>query len=148
LRDKERESRIGSSANEHTPLHEILSSAPARGSRTARPSTPDPRDSDPLHTPLIVAPHNNWSDNVRSQYTDQLNKLHDAHRFDDGPTAAQITSAMSWDYEVRHRREGEDSRRQAFAKKIELIGILSATWADRLTKELDEVLRRHPFCDD
>jgi hypothetical protein len=39
---------------------------------------------------------------------------------------------MAWDYEVRHRREGEDFRRQGFAKHIELIGILSATWADRL----------------
>src|SRR4051812_13048892 len=37
-----------------------------------------------------------------------------------------LTFSMSWDYEVRHRREGEDSRRQAFAKQIELIGILSA----------------------
>ncbi len=58
-----------------------------------------------------------------------------------------LTSTLSWDYEVRHRREGEDSRRQAFAKQIELIGILSATWADRLRKELDEVLCRHPFHD-
>jgi len=58
-----------------------------------------------------------------------------------------LTSIMAWDYEVRHRREGEDFRRQGFAKHIELIGILSATWADRLREELDEVLRRHPFDD-
>ena len=96
LRDKEREARIGSSANEHTPLHEILSDAPDHGFHMAPLSTPDPRDSDPLQTPQIVAPRYNWSDNVRSRYTDQLNKLYDAHRYDDGPTAAQIQATRDW----------------------------------------------------
>ncbi len=96
LRDQEREARIGLSANEHTPLHEILSDTPARGSRTTALSTSDPRDSDPLYTALIVAPHDNWSDNVRSHYTDQLNKLYDVHRYDDGPTAAQIQGVKDW----------------------------------------------------
>ena len=58
-----------------------------------------------------------------------------------------LTSSMAWRYEVRHRREGEDPRRQAFAKQLELIGTLSAVWADRVRKELEEVLRRHPFHD-
>jgi hypothetical protein len=107
LRDKERESRIGSSANEHTPLHEILSHAPPRGSRTAPLSTPDPRDSDPLHTPLIVAPRNNWSDNVRSQYTSQVNKLYDAHLHDDGPTAAQIQVTRDWGSDLADREATE-----------------------------------------
>jgi hypothetical protein len=107
LRDKERESRIGSSANEHTPLHEILSDAPARRSRTTPLSPPDPRDSDPLHAPLIVAPRYHWSDNVRSQYTDQLNKLYDAHPHDGGPTAAQIEAVRDWGSDLADREATE-----------------------------------------
>jgi hypothetical protein len=103
LRDNEREARIGSLASEHTPLHEILSDAPARESRTAPLSPPDPRDSDPLHTPLIVAPRYHWSDNVRSQYSNQLSKLYDAHRYDDGPTAAQIQAVRDWGSDLADR---------------------------------------------
>ena len=31
-----------------------------------------------------------------------------------------IADAMSWDYELRHRREREDSRIQAFTKRMDL----------------------------
>jgi hypothetical protein len=58
-----------------------------------------------------------------------------------------LISTMARDYETCHRRAGEDSRRQAFAKELELIGTLSATWADRLKKNQDEILGRHPFDD-
>lgn len=58
-----------------------------------------------------------------------------------------LTASMSWDYELRHRREGEDSRRQAFAKQVELLSQLSDEWAKRQEAEQAEILTRHPFHD-
>jgi hypothetical protein len=58
-----------------------------------------------------------------------------------------LTAQMSWDFELRHRREGEDSRRQAFAKQIELLATLSSEWAERQRLEQAAILERHPFHD-
>lgn len=58
-----------------------------------------------------------------------------------------LTSAISWDHEAAHRREGEDSRRQGFARQIELLASLSPEWAERRRREQAEILRRHPFRD-
>jgi hypothetical protein len=54
---------------------------------------------------------------------------------------------MAWDHELRNRREGEDSRRQGFAKQIELLSLLSLEWAERRKAEQAEVLAQHPFND-
>jgi hypothetical protein len=59
-----------------------------------------------------------------------------------------LTARLSWDFEVRHRREGEDSRRQAFQKQLELLNELSTDWAERQRLEQVEILERHPFHDD
>jgi hypothetical protein len=59
----------------------------------------------------------------------------------------RLTFWMSWDYEKRNRREGEDSRRQAFAKEVELLESLSPAWAERRRAECEEILRTHPFHD-
>ncbi|OSZ71952.1 hypothetical protein CAP39_00755 [Sphingomonas sp. IBVSS1] len=59
-----------------------------------------------------------------------------------------LTSSLAWDYEMRHRREGEDVRRQGFAKQIEFISILSPEWGKRLRAEQAEILARYPFSDD
>ena len=58
-----------------------------------------------------------------------------------------LTSQLSWDFELRHRREGEDSRRQAFEKQVELLAKLSPEWAERRRAEQTEILERHPFHD-
>lgn len=58
-----------------------------------------------------------------------------------------LTSRLSWDYEVRNRREHEDSRRQAFAKEVELMSTLSAAWGERLRAEQQRILASHPFHD-
>ena len=55
--------------------------------------------------------------------------------------------SMSWDYELRHRREGEDSRRQAFSKEIDLLATLSLAWSERRTRDQAEVLKLHPMHD-
>lgn len=58
-----------------------------------------------------------------------------------------LTSSMSWSYELAHRRVSEDSRRQAFAKQVELLSTLSSEWAERRQKEQADILERHPFHD-
>jgi hypothetical protein len=58
-----------------------------------------------------------------------------------------LTSRMASDYEVRNRREREDSRRQVFATDLELLELLSPAWAKRRRAEYDEILRTHPFHD-
>lgn len=57
------------------------------------------------------------------------------------------TSDLSWDFEVRNRRDGEGSRRQAFAKQVELLAALSPQWAERQRLEQAKILERHPFHD-
>lgn len=59
----------------------------------------------------------------------------------------RLISSMAWDYELAHRRKGEDVRRQGFAKQIELMAQLSSEWAERKRRELSEILSLHPFND-
>lgn len=58
-----------------------------------------------------------------------------------------LTFSMALDYELRNRRDGEDSRRQVFAKDLELLERLSPAWAKRQRAEYSEILRSHPFQD-
>lgn len=51
----------------------------------------------------------------------------------------RLTSSLAWDYELRNRIEGEDSRRQAFAKDLELLDRLSPAWARRQRVEYDKI---------
>jgi len=46
-----------------------------------------------------------------------------------------VAGAISWDYELAHRREGEDSRIQAFTKRMELLSCLSPNWEQRWRDE-------------
>jgi hypothetical protein len=61
---------------------------------------------------------------------------------------ADITFTMAGDYEVKHRIETEDFRRQMFAKQEELLSILNDKWKDREQKEHQWILRSYPFDDD
>jgi hypothetical protein len=58
-----------------------------------------------------------------------------------------LASSIAWDFELRHRREGKDPRRQGFAKQVELLATLSPDWAERKRAEQAEILKRHPFRD-
>jgi hypothetical protein len=60
---------------------------------------------------------------------------------------ASVTFAMAGDHELRHRRRGEDSRRQLFAKHIELLDRLSPAWGARQAEEYLRILSRYPFVD-
>lgn len=56
-----------------------------------------------------------------------------------------VTFSMSSDWEVRNRLAGEDSRRQLFAKQIQLLANLSADWAEREDAEHGRILAEYPF---
>lgn len=60
---------------------------------------------------------------------------------------ADVTSQMAGKYEIATRRDGEDSRRQRFAKQEELMGRLSQSWMLKLAGEHHDILIRHPFND-
>lgn len=58
-----------------------------------------------------------------------------------------VTFSMAVDYEIRHRQRGQDVRRILFAAQEELIGRLSTVWRDRLAREHETTLKKHPFND-
>ena len=61
---------------------------------------------------------------------------------------SDLTFSMSCDFELKHRRPGEDSRRQLFAKNIGYMETISSAWAKRKKAELDAVLVEHPYNDE
>jgi hypothetical protein len=58
-----------------------------------------------------------------------------------------IISTLSYDYELQNRVEGQDGRRIAFPKQIELFRALSPEWANRCAEKIDETLKEYPFND-
>jgi hypothetical protein len=58
-----------------------------------------------------------------------------------------VVVVMASEWEVTHRRAGEDSRRQLFARRLELMAAVDGAWAARLRGQLDRVLERNPYDD-
>jgi hypothetical protein len=54
---------------------------------------------------------------------------------------------MACEYEKSHRVEGQDLRRVLFARDLELMNRVSPEWGERRRAEIDDLLRRYPFCD-
>jgi len=60
---------------------------------------------------------------------------------------SSATFSMACEWELRHRRDGEDFRRQLFARQVELLGALSPDWASREAKRHHQILEQYPFRD-
>lgn len=58
---------------------------------------------------------------------------------------SDLTWSMACDYEMSHRRTGEDQRQLLFQKHLELLGTLNKKWADRKQAEYKSVLQNNPF---
>ncbi len=58
-----------------------------------------------------------------------------------------VTFVMASEFELHHRIAEQDSRRRLFEKQIELISILSAGWARRLSMEKERLLKIFTFDD-
>ena len=55
--------------------------------------------------------------------------------------------AMSCQFEFDNRISGQDVRRLMFAKKLELMSLVSPAWAKRKDQEQQEILAKHPYVD-
>lgn len=60
---------------------------------------------------------------------------------------SDITFYMSSDYELNHRIESEDCRRQLFKKDVELLNGIESHWAEKKKKEYESILKTNPFYD-
>jgi hypothetical protein len=60
---------------------------------------------------------------------------------------SDVTKGIAIRLEARHRRRGQDSRRQWFARDVELLGSLNPEWGERKRLEYIEVLSTYPFRD-
>ena len=60
---------------------------------------------------------------------------------------SDLTWAMALDWELQHRIEGEDFRRQFFRKDIELMSLVSEEWARRKKQKYEKILGEYPFDD-
>jgi hypothetical protein len=58
-----------------------------------------------------------------------------------------VTLEMALTYVQEHKIEGQDSRRLAFPRQIELYSMLSPEWGDRCSREIERILKEHPFHD-
>lgn len=57
------------------------------------------------------------------------------------------TFSLACQFELAHRINGQDCRRQMFQKQVELLSILSPKWGDQESQEHEEILCKHPFDD-
>src|SRR5258707_252458 len=60
---------------------------------------------------------------------------------------SDLTWEMAVEWEVRHRIQGEDFRRQLFRKDIQLMSSVSEDWARRKKEKYKKILREYPFDD-
>ncbi|MCB1022864.1 MAG: hypothetical protein KDB79_00640, partial [Acidobacteria bacterium] len=60
---------------------------------------------------------------------------------------ASLAWGLATNFELHNRIPGEDSRRLLFAKQIEYLRRVNASWAERKQKEFDEILQKYPFDD-
>ena len=60
---------------------------------------------------------------------------------------AGVTFSMASAHELRHRVDGQDSRRLLFATQVDLLSRLSPRWGRREAERHAMILRNHPFRD-
>ncbi len=60
---------------------------------------------------------------------------------------SDVVSDLSIKYELKNRVEGQDFRRIMFDKRIELMNSISLEWGNRIQKEIELILKDHPFND-
>ena len=58
-----------------------------------------------------------------------------------------ITSTMSYDFELKNRNHKQDYRRIAFRFQLELMTELNKLWAERIVEKHNKILENHPFND-
>jgi hypothetical protein len=60
---------------------------------------------------------------------------------------AHVTFELASQYELKHRVKHQDFRRLMFRRQIELLTVLSPTWAEIESQSHERILRQHPYTD-
>jgi hypothetical protein len=60
---------------------------------------------------------------------------------------ADVTHQMGFAHELKHRIDGQDFRRQGFAKQLELLGKIDPALAERRGREIEAILHNAPYDD-
>lgn len=58
-----------------------------------------------------------------------------------------VTSHMASKWELKNRKQNEDSRRQLFAKQDELLATLSSKFSDKFKVDTERILNTAPYKD-
>jgi len=58
-----------------------------------------------------------------------------------------ITTNMAFNYEFKNRNPGEDTRRLAFSKQLELLEIIDKKFVNRKNNEIKKILNENPYND-
>lgn len=61
---------------------------------------------------------------------------------------ADVTHQMAFEFELHHRVEGQDARRLAFRRQLELMALLGPVFEDRARRNIERILRKAPYRDD
>ena len=61
---------------------------------------------------------------------------------------SSITFDIAVGFELKNRLPDKDSRRLMFDEQLRLMGLLSLEWRNRLAKEIQSILSKHPYDDE
>ena len=61
---------------------------------------------------------------------------------------AGTTHSLAFAYELENRVEGQDCRRIAFPKQLELLGLIGREMAERRAREIEDILKSAPYDDE
>ena len=77
------------------------------------------------------------------RYRDETKEINDLlHWF-----FSDITSTMSFDYELKHRIPNQDCRRLIFKHKLELLKQLDHDWYEKEIQKIKSILEKSPYQD-
>ena len=57
------------------------------------------------------------------------------------------THSLAFAYELAHRIEGQDCRRLAFPRQVELMSLIRPHFGERCAAEIRDILQRYPYAD-
>lgn len=77
----------------------------------------------------------------------KINKKYERENLDDilYPLFESITFSLACDYELKHRRDNEDSRKQIWEKQLKLLGKIDVHFEENCEKEIKSILEIAPY---
>lgn len=77
----------------------------------------------------------------------KINKKYESENLDHilYPLFESITFSLACDYELKHRRDDEDSRKQIWEKQLKLLGKIDARFEKKCEEEIKSILEIAPY---